>query len=82
MEVVDWIVPKMTTESLSSNSEHQELLKQIQETQNQEVREDLERELDCLVKQMESKGEQLSKLRKHQENVSKPPWSQEKGLTV
>nr|XP_028578963.1 centrosomal protein CEP57L1 isoform X2 [Podarcis muralis] len=51
------------------NFEHQELLKQIQETQNQEVREDLERELDCLVKQMESKGEQLSKLRKHQENV-------------
>ncbi|XP_053237616.1 centrosomal protein CEP57L1 isoform X2 [Podarcis raffonei] len=51
------------------NFEHQELLKQIQETQNQEVREDLERELDCLVKQMESKGEQISKLRKHQENV-------------
>ncbi|XP_034965165.1 centrosomal protein CEP57L1 [Zootoca vivipara] len=51
------------------NFEHQELLKQIQETQNQEVREDLERELDCLVKQMEAKGEQISKLRKHQENV-------------
>ncbi|XP_061479555.1 centrosomal protein CEP57L1 isoform X2 [Rhineura floridana] len=49
--------------------EHQELLKQIQETQNHEVWEDLERELDCLVKQMEIKGEQISKLRKHQENV-------------
>uniref|UniRef100_A0A8C4WFH3 Centrosomal protein 57kDa-like protein 1 n=1 Tax=Gopherus evgoodei TaxID=1825980 RepID=A0A8C4WFH3_9SAUR len=46
--------------------EHQELLKQIQETQNCEVREDLERELDCLVKQMEIKGEQISKLKKHQ----------------
>ncbi|XP_053154137.1 centrosomal protein CEP57L1 [Hemicordylus capensis] len=51
--------------------EHQELLKQIQETQNPDVREDLERELDCLVKQMENKGEQISKLKKHQENVYK-----------
>uniref|UniRef100_A0A8C0H7K5 Centrosomal protein 57kDa-like protein 1 n=1 Tax=Chelonoidis abingdonii TaxID=106734 RepID=A0A8C0H7K5_CHEAB len=51
--------------------EHQELLKQIQETQNCEVREDLERELDCLVKQMEIKGEQISKLKKHQASVHK-----------
>ncbi|XP_066469385.1 centrosomal protein CEP57L1 isoform X2 [Tiliqua scincoides] len=51
--------------------EHQELLKQIQETENPDVREDLERELDRLVKQMEIKGEQISKLRKHQENVYK-----------
>ncbi|XP_064364937.1 centrosomal protein CEP57L1 isoform X2 [Dromaius novaehollandiae] len=46
--------------------EHQELLKQIQETHNSEVREDLEWELDCLVKKMEIKGEQISKLKKHQ----------------
>ncbi|XP_038253489.1 centrosomal protein CEP57L1 isoform X1 [Dermochelys coriacea] len=51
--------------------EHQELSKQIQETQNCEVREDLERELDCLVKQMEIKGEQISKLKKHQASVHK-----------
>ncbi|XP_042301701.1 centrosomal protein CEP57L1 isoform X2 [Sceloporus undulatus] len=51
--------------------EHQELLKQIQETQDQDIREDLERELDCLVKQMEVKGEQISKLKKHQEHVYK-----------
>ncbi|TFK14359.1 intraflagellar transport protein 81-like protein [Platysternon megacephalum] len=51
--------------------EHQELLKQIQETQNCEVREDLERELDCLIKQMEIKGEQISKLKKHQASVHK-----------
>nr|XP_060609129.1 centrosomal protein CEP57L1 isoform X2 [Anolis sagrei ordinatus] len=51
--------------------EHQELLKQIQETQEQDMREDLERELDCLVKQMEIKGEQISKLKKHQEHVFK-----------
>ncbi|NXW43302.1 CE57L protein, partial [Nyctiprogne leucopyga] len=51
--------------------EHQELLKQIEETQDSKVREDLERELDCLVKQMEIKGEQISKLKKHQATVQK-----------
>ncbi|NXF76647.1 CE57L protein, partial [Sclerurus mexicanus] len=51
--------------------EHQELLKHIQETQDSKVREDLERELDCLVKQMEIKGEQISKLKKHQATVQK-----------
>ncbi|XP_072911987.1 centrosomal protein CEP57L1 isoform X1 [Hemitrygon akajei] len=51
--------------------EHQDLLKQIQDTKNINVREDLERELDCLVKQMEKKGEQISKLRKHQDHVEK-----------
>lgn len=51
--------------------EHQELLKHIQETENANVRENLERELDRLVAQMEVKGEQISKLKKHQENVYK-----------
>ncbi|XP_019375665.1 PREDICTED: centrosomal protein CEP57L1 isoform X2 [Gavialis gangeticus] len=51
--------------------EHQELLKQIQETENCKVREDLERELDCLVKRMEIKGDQISKLKKHQASVQK-----------
>ncbi|KAM3853328.1 centrosomal protein CEP57L1 isoform 3-T3 [Vipera latastei] len=51
--------------------EHQELSKQIEESQNQDIREDLERELDCLVKQMEIKGEQISKLKKHQDHVYK-----------
>ncbi|XP_075001744.1 centrosomal protein CEP57L1 isoform X2 [Calonectris borealis] len=50
---------------------HQELLKQIQETQDSKVCEDLEQELDCLVKQMEIKGEQISKLKKHQATVQK-----------
>ncbi|NXG02580.1 CE57L protein, partial [Sakesphorus luctuosus] len=53
------------------SSEHQELLKQIQETQDSKVHEDLERELDCLIKQMEIKGEQISKLKKHQATVQK-----------
>ncbi|NWR47274.1 CE57L protein, partial [Regulus satrapa] len=51
--------------------EHQELLKQIQETQDSQAREDLEQELDCLVKQMEIKGKQVSKLKKHQATVQK-----------
>ncbi|NWU16748.1 CE57L protein, partial [Cephalopterus ornatus] len=53
------------------SSEHQELLKQIQETQDSRVREGLEGELDCLVKQMAIKGEQISKLKKHQAAVWK-----------
>ncbi|KFP41990.1 Centrosomal protein cep57l1, partial [Chlamydotis macqueenii] len=51
--------------------EHQELLKQIQETQDSKVRQDLEQELNCLVKQMEIKGEQILKLKKHQATVQK-----------
>lgn len=54
---------------LVCNSEHQELLKKIQETQDAKVREHLEQELDCLVKQMEMKGEQISKLKKHEATV-------------
>ncbi|NWZ64881.1 CE57L protein, partial [Acrocephalus arundinaceus] len=51
--------------------EHQELLKQIQDTQDSQARGDLEQELDCLVKQMEIKGKQISKLKKHQATVQK-----------
>ncbi|NXH25068.1 CE57L protein, partial [Myiagra hebetior] len=53
------------------SSEHQDLLKQIQEAQDSQAREDLEQELDCLVKQMERKGKQISKLKKHQATVQK-----------
>ncbi|XP_077076203.1 centrosomal protein CEP57L1 [Siphateles boraxobius] len=51
--------------------EHQELVKQIDETIKQELRDDLERELDCLVKRMEEKAAQITKLRKHQQTVQK-----------
>lgn len=51
------------------NSEHQELLKQMQDTQDFQAHEDLEQELDCLVKQMEMKRKQISKLKKHQATV-------------
>ncbi|XP_071597307.1 centrosomal protein CEP57L1 isoform X3 [Heliangelus exortis] len=51
--------------------EYQKLRKKIQETQDSRVREDLEQELDCLVKEMEFKGEQISILKKHQATVQK-----------
>ncbi|NXU18332.1 CE57L protein, partial [Pardalotus punctatus] len=53
------------------SSKHQELLKLIQETQDSQVREDLEQEVNCLVKQMEMKGKQISKLKKHQATMKK-----------
>ncbi|NWX36779.1 CE57L protein, partial [Notiomystis cincta] len=53
------------------SSEHQELLRQIQETQDSQTRQDLEQERDCLVKQMEMKGKQISKLKKHQATLEK-----------
>lgn len=52
------------------DSEHQELVRQIDETKKRDLREDLERELDCLVRRMEEKAAQISKLRKHKETVS------------
>ncbi|TSL47636.1 Centrosomal protein cep57l1 [Bagarius yarrelli] len=51
--------------------EHQELVRQIDETERRELREDLERELDCLVRRMEGKAAQITKLRKHQQTVQK-----------
>ncbi|XP_010002644.1 PREDICTED: centrosomal protein CEP57L1 [Chaetura pelagica] len=50
---------------------YQELVKQIQETQDSRVCEDLEQKLDCLVQHMEFKGEQISTLKKHQAAVQK-----------
>ncbi|XP_016073035.1 PREDICTED: centrosomal protein CEP57L1 [Miniopterus natalensis] len=51
--------------------EHQELLNQMKETESHAVSEDIECELEHLVKKMEIKGEQISKLIKHQDSVRK-----------
>ncbi|XP_072535100.1 centrosomal protein CEP57L1 [Salminus brasiliensis] len=51
--------------------EHQELVRQIDETDQCKLRDDLERELDCLVGRMEEKAAQICKLRKHQQTVQK-----------
>lgn len=51
--------------------EHQKLLNQMEETKSRSVCEDIECELEHLVKKMEIKGEQISKLMKHQDSVRK-----------
>ncbi|XP_073349088.1 centrosomal protein CEP57L1 [Pagrus major] len=51
--------------------EHQELVGQIDATQDREQRQDLQRELERLVARMEEKGVQITKLRKHQRTVHK-----------
>ena len=43
----------------------------MKETESQSVCEDIECELERLVKKMEIKGEQISKLMQHQETVRK-----------
>ncbi|XP_062406146.1 centrosomal protein CEP57L1 [Sardina pilchardus] len=61
--------------------EHQELVCQISETKSRRVREDLERELDSLVRKMEEKATQITQLRKHQktvESLRQPSWSPKK----
>lgn len=50
--------------------EHQEFSKEISETSDPRIREDLERELDALVARMEAKSLQISKIRKHQEKLA------------
>ncbi|XP_059032903.1 centrosomal protein CEP57L1 isoform X5 [Mustela lutreola] len=51
--------------------EHEELLNQMKDTESHSVCEDIECELEHLVKKMEIKEEQISKLLKHQANVRK-----------
>lgn len=51
-------------------SEHQELGKQVQACRSDRLRQDLEREIENLVKKMEGKGEQIAKVRRHQAQVS------------
>lgn len=51
--------------------EHQELTRQINEVRDYRLREDLERELDHLVARMEAKGEQIGRLRRHQQVLLK-----------
>ncbi|XP_077018718.1 centrosomal protein CEP57L1 isoform X2 [Tamandua tetradactyla] len=51
--------------------EHREILNQMKETDCHSVCEDIECELQHLVKKMEIKEEQISKLKKHQDSVRK-----------
>ena len=51
-------------------SEYEELQRQISDASSQRIQDDLERELDRLVKRMEAKGEQIKKLGRYQTAVS------------
>ncbi|KAF7230516.1 centrosomal protein CEP57L1 isoform X2 [Nothobranchius furzeri] len=51
--------------------EHQELERQIEVTQQQELKEQLQRDLERLLARMEEKEAQIMKLRKHQQTVQK-----------
>lgn len=61
--------------------EHKELLHQIQEANDQHVRDDLERELDCLVARMEVKSDQITRLRRYQETMVKKKRKASKSKT-
>lgn len=57
-------------------SEQQDLVRQIDATQDREQKQDLQRELQRLVTRMEEKGVQISKLRQHQQTVCVLPlWT-------
>ncbi|XP_043852594.1 centrosomal protein of 57 kDa isoform X2 [Dromiciops gliroides] len=51
--------------------DHQQLAKLIQETPTNELKEDLERELEELVERMEAKANQITKVRKHQTRLER-----------
>uniref|UniRef100_A0A1A8QS79 Centrosomal protein 57kDa-like protein 1 n=1 Tax=Nothobranchius rachovii TaxID=451742 RepID=A0A1A8QS79_9TELE len=51
--------------------EHQELERQIEVTQQQELKEELQRDLERLLARTEEKEAQIMKLRKHQQTVRK-----------
>ncbi|MEQ2214123.1 hypothetical protein XENOCAPTIV_006240 [Xenoophorus captivus] len=56
--------------------EYQDLERQTEATREQEQREDLQTELERLAAKMEEKGDQITKLRKHQQMVHKLSQSQ------
>ncbi|XP_042531975.1 centrosomal protein CEP57L1 isoform X2 [Dipodomys spectabilis] len=65
------ILMAMEDELDQMNMEREELLKQMKESQSHSVCDDIECELEHLIKKMEIKGEQISKLKKHQDSVQK-----------
>ncbi|XP_072499115.1 centrosomal protein CEP57L1 isoform X6 [Notamacropus eugenii] len=65
------LVMAMQDELDEMSVEHQELLKQVQESPTLLVNEEIEYELECLARKMEMKGEQIFKLKKYQDHVNK-----------
>ena len=52
-------------------SEHRELARQIQESDDPRIQEDLRRELESLEARMEAKGEQIAVVRRQQQKAKK-----------
>lgn len=52
-------------------SEHRELARQIQESDDPRIQEDLRRELESLEARMEAKGEQIAMVRRQQQKAKK-----------
>ncbi|KAL4233779.1 Centrosomal protein cep57L1 [Mactra antiquata] len=50
--------------------EHQEFSKEINDTTDPRIKDDLERELDVLVTKMEAKSQQIAKIRKYQDKMA------------
>ncbi|KAM8998886.1 centrosomal protein CEP57L1 isoform X6 [Sarcophilus harrisii] len=65
------LVMAMQDELDQMNIEHQELLKQIHGSPTLSANEEIEYELECLARKMEMKKEQICKLKKYQDHVSK-----------
>ncbi|XP_027712517.1 centrosomal protein CEP57L1 isoform X3 [Vombatus ursinus] len=65
------LVMAMQDELDQMSIEHQELLKQVQESPRLSVNEEIEYELECSARKMEVKGEQICKLKKYQDHVNK-----------
>ncbi|XP_067890133.1 centrosomal protein of 57 kDa-like isoform X2 [Heterodontus francisci] len=70
-EVLSELLLMLQDEFGQMSFEHQELVKQIHEANTNSMREDLERELESLVKRMEAKGDQIAKVRRHQASLKK-----------
>ncbi|XP_057206412.1 centrosomal protein of 57 kDa isoform X4 [Triplophysa rosa] len=51
--------------------EHKELARQIESSGSDRLRQDLEHEMETLMKRMESKGEQIAKVRRHQTQLER-----------
>ncbi|XP_005097145.2 centrosomal protein of 57 kDa-like isoform X2 [Aplysia californica] len=51
------------------SSEHQDLMHQIHSCRDSRLQEQLEQELDVLVSRMEAKGQQIAKVRQHQQKL-------------
>lgn len=61
-------------------SDHQQLAKLVHEAPTVALREDLERDLEALVKKMEGKAEQITKIQRHRAWVSWPAGHVEASL--